>query len=247
MMRPLIVANWKENKTNEEVASFISAFRALVAGSKDRDIVLCPSYVSIITAFDCLKGSDMMVGSQDVSASMGGAFTGEVSASMLSDFCRYVIVGHSERRRMCGDRDIGNKVHCATKAGMIAILCVGESKEERSKGMTKQVLTRQLDQGLGAEPDLSRIVVAYEPVWAISGGDKAHQSATPTIAQDVHEFILSHMSKRFGDKAKSVRIIYGGSVKPENIHSFMEQKDVSGALVGNASLDPNSFARIVLY
>ncbi len=245
--RPLIAANWKMYKTASEAVEFVRRFLPLVAGITDRDIVLAPAFPALEAVASALKGSPAALAAQDAFWEEEGAFTGEVSPRMLAAAgCRYVILGHSERRRLFGETDatVRRKVQAALAAGLIPIVCVGEREEEREQGETFSVLDKQLRDGLKdaftVEP--RRVVIAYEPVWAIGTG----RTATAAQAQEAHGFIrrrLSEFASR--DFAAGVRILYGGSVKPDNIAELMAMPDVDGALVGGASLEAESFARIV--
>ncbi len=250
MRRRLIIANWKENKTNEETAQFINSLREAIPGECAADIVICPSFVSIITASDCARGSHIRVGAQDVSVHDNGAFTGEVSAWMLKDFCDFVIVGHSERRREFGETDdiVNRKARAVLANGMRPVICIGESMEERKSGRTEEVVLGQVSGCLGgiAGEDAAGVVVAYEPLWAISGGDSGHEPATPDDAQAVHAMIRRRLSELFGgDIAGRMRIVYGGSIRPENFGGFLDKEDIDGVLVGSASLDSATFARLL--
>jgi triosephosphate isomerase (TIM) len=248
MRKPLIVANWKENKTNQEAAEFILGLKKVpLAG---RDVVVAPSFLSIITAFDCAKGSDLMIAAQDVSLFDIGAYTGEVSAQMLKGFCTYCIIGHSERRKSFGvtDHVVNEKVFRSLASGIKPIICIGERLKEREMHHTEEVLVGQLHKGLSkvSGDQMVHITIAYEPVWAISGGDAKHEPATPDTAQKTHLFIRKKLAEMYSPAiAERIRIIYGGSVKPDNAMAFMKQPDIDGALVGNASLELSSFIRII--
>jgi len=245
--RCLIAGNWKMNKTPEETASFIDAFLPRLQDSPGTEVLLIPPYTSLESAGRRLSGTPIELGAQDVHHETSGAYTGAISAPMLVGCgCRYVLVGHSERRRVFGDDDdaVRRKLEAALDAGLFPILCVGETLEERRAGGTKAVLTRQLSAALGGlENDATdRIVIAYEPVWAIGTGE----TATPEQAQEAIAWIRAWLADRFdGPTAGRVRILYGGSVKPENAAELVGLPDVDGALVGGASLDPEAFAAIV--
>lgn len=250
MRTPLIVANWKENKTNQEVADFVYALRLSVSGG--REVVLCPSYVSLITAYDCAKGSAIKIGCQDISGFEAGAYTGEVSPIMIKGFCTYAIIGHSERRKNFHETDesVNLKVRNALKHGIQPIICVGEKLQERKEHRTEQVVRQQLTKALSGvtAEQLSSVAIAYEPVWAISGGDASHEPATPETAEKTHQFIRKTLEQLYNKQvADFIRIIYGGSVKPENMAGFMKEDDIDGALVGNASLPVESFLKIINY
>jgi triosephosphate isomerase len=234
-------------KTLAETRAFFSAFNPLVAASAHCDIVVAPPFTAISTAVESTKGTKIAIGGQNVSWSKEGAFTGEVSAAMLAEAgCRYVIVGHSERRQLFRETDdnVAKKSLIALGVGLTPIVCVGETDEERSNGLEQQILKRQFTGGPGAlTPDeFSRILLAYEPVWAIGTG----KVATPEIAAAAHKFIRQCAAEQFSAAhASALRILYGGSVKPDNIKGLMAQEELDGALVGGASLDAKSFALIV--
>jgi triosephosphate isomerase (TIM) len=248
MRRALIAGNWKMYKTIGEAIDFVRAIKPLVAAAQYCDIIVAPPFTALKTVADRLEGSGIGVSVQDVAAQPGpGAFTGEISAAMAVDAgASFAIVGHSERRAYYGetDKSVLDKVRCSIQAGLKPIVCVGESLHERDAGHAERVVGAQLDGGLAnlTLQDASRIILAYEPVWAIGTG----RTATPEIAQDMHAFIRSRITKMFGESvAEDVRILYGGSVKPDNIAGLMDQADIDGALVGGASLEPESFAGIV--
>jgi triosephosphate isomerase (TIM) len=242
-----MAGNWKMYKTLADTRAFFSAFTPLVANANHCDIVIAPPFTAISTAAEIAKGTDIGIAGQNVSWSKEGAFTGEVSASMLAEAgCRYVIVGHSERRQLFRETDdnVAKKSLMALSAGLTPIVCVGETDEERTTGLEKEVLRRQITGGPGAltPAEFSRILVAYEPVWAIGTG----KTATPEIAAAAHKFIRQCAAELFSaDHASALGILYGGSVKPDNVKGLMEQEELDGALVGGASLDPMSFASIV--
>ncbi len=250
MRKRLIVANWKENKTNDETAEFMMGLKEAMSGKAGAEVVICPSFVSIITASDCARGSGIRVGAQDLSVHDSGAFTGEVSAGMIRDFCNYAIVGHSERRRGFGETDsvINSKAKNAMKNNISPIICVGEGLEERNSGQAESFVLGQVSGCLEGIPkeDAARIVIAYEPVWAISCGDSCHEPATHDDAQNMHAIIRNRLSELYGSELSSqIRIIYGGSVKPVNIRGFLEKEDIDGVLVGSASLDVGSFLSLL--
>ena len=245
--RRVMAGNWKMYKTLAETRAFFSAFNPLVANSTHADIVIAPPFTAISTAVDSTKSTNIAIGGQNLSWSKEGAFTGEVSAGMLVEAgCKFVIVGHSERRQLFRESDdnVAKKSLMALSVGLTPIVCVGETDEERTNGLEKEVLARQFNNGPGAlTPDeFSRILLAYEPVWAIGTG----KVATPEIAAAAHSFIRETAAKTFSvAHASALRILYGGSVKPDNIKGLMAQEELDGALVGGASLDPKSFASIV--
>jgi triosephosphate isomerase len=247
MRRPVIAGNWKMYKTPAETAGFLHDFAPLVAASTRADIVVCPPLIDVPTAVDAARGTNIAIGAQDLFWLKEGAYTGEVSAPMLvAAGCRWVIIGHSERRQYFGETDesVLKKTAAALDAGLSPIVCVGERLEERESGMTENVLATQCMGGLFklSPEQFSRIVIAYEPVWAIGTG----RTATPEIAAEAHHFLRDRIGEHFGhDAGEACRILYGGSVKPDNIKGLMAQSDLDGALVGGASLDPVSFAAIV--
>jgi triosephosphate isomerase len=244
--RPIIAANWKMHKTTPEAKSFMAEFLPKVANLQDVDVLICPPFTLISTVDHARDGSRILLGAQNMYFEEKGAFTGEVSAAMLKDLqCEFVILGHSERRWVFGETDelINKKVLAAFENDLIPVLCVGERLEDREKNQTDQVILNQLENGLKgvSEQLLANIVIAYEPVWAIGTG----KNATTKDAKDAIALIREFIHSRFGaNVASKVRILYGGSVKPENIKTYMEQEGIDGALVGGASLQPDSFASL---
>jgi len=247
MRKPVMAGNWKMHKTAAETSAFLHKFAPMVAGVTHAEIVVCPAFVNLPAAVDAARPTAIEIGAQDVFWLKEGAYTGEVSAPMLAGIgCRWVIIGHSERRQYFGETDdsVFKKTAAALEAGLKPIVCVGERLEEREAGATETVLAAQFVGGIaGLTPEqFARIVVAYEPVWAIGTG----KTATPEMAAEAHRFLRGEIRKRFGaELAGSCRILYGGSVKPDNIKGLMAQPEIDGALVGGASLDPASFASIV--
>jgi len=247
MRRPVIAGNWKMYKTQADTQAFLSAFIPLVGNAKHCDIVIAPPFTDIPAAVQAAKGTSIGIAGQNVSWEREGAFTGEISAGMLVEAgCRYVIIGHSERRQFFGETDerVAKKTKAALAVGLTPIVCIGELLEDREAGRTEQVCKRQFLDGLGAltGEEFSRILIAYEPVWAIGTG----RTATPEIAAAVHRFVRQCTAQRFSpSQAEALRILYGGSVKPDNIKPLMAQEELDGALVGGASLDAKSFASIV--
>jgi len=245
--RRLIAGNWKMNKTPEETAAFIEAFLPRVHDSLDVEVLVIPPFTSLEPAGRKLAGTPIGLGAQDLHQEASGAYTGAVSAAMLVGCeCRYVLVGHSERRHVFGEDDevVRRKLGAALDADLLPILCVGETLEQRRAGRTEDVYSRQLSTALeGIEVgSISRIVIAYEPVWAIG----TSETATPEQAQETIAGIRGWLATRFDETtAEGVRILYGGSVKPENAGALVALPDVDGALVGGASLDPGAFAAIV--
>ena len=249
MRKPIIAGNWKMYKNVQETCAFFEKFLPLVSGSNHCDIVVCPSFVNLKPAVDHTAGSNVHIGGQNLFWAKEGAYTGEISAGMLTAVgCRWVLIGHSERRQFFDETDekVAKKIGPALEAGLTPIVCVGEMLAEREAGQTHAVLERQFKQGIapiGAE-QFGKIVIAYEPVWAIGTG----KTATPEIASEAHGVIRGLVKESFGETAAaSCRILYGGSVKPDNVKKLMAEDDIDGALVGGASLDPVSFASLVNY
>jgi len=249
MRKKLIAANWKMYKTPAQAHDFFHHFLPLVKDHHRDEIVVCPSYLALEAAVHDAKGTNVAIGAQNVNWQSEGAYTGEVCTSMLVAVgVTHVIIGHSERRQyFCETDDTVNlKLKAALEAGLIPIVCVGEVVEERDAGLTDDVLRRQCTRAFHkiSAKKAAHLVVAYEPVWAIGTG----KTATPEIAADAHAIIRGEAARSFGDEfADQLRILYGGSVKPENAHALMTTEGIDGALVGGASLDPNSFAAIVKY
>ena len=248
MRRPLIVGNWKMNKTASEAAAFIRDLRERVSASPHADVVIAPPFTALETAYSTLGPSSWInLGAQDVHWEEQGAFTGEVSAPMLRELgCRYVIVGHSERRIHFGERDenIQKKVRAALKHGLSPIVCVGESLAEREANRTESVVTDQLKVSLAglAAQDLATVTVAYEPVWAIGTGRAATTKQAVTAHRSIRLFIETGWDSQ---TASAIRILYGGSVTPQNIEPLLVSDAIDGVLVGGACLSPDSFATII--
>jgi len=247
--KALIAGNWKMYKTQSEAAGLVSALQTEVEGYDKVDVVLCPPFTSLSRVNELLRHSAIQLGAQDVYWEEEGAYTGQISAAMLLDCgCRYVIIGHSERRQYFNETDetVNRKLRKALETSLVPILCIGEMLEEREAGRVAEVVLGQLKRGLRGltEEDISPIIIAYEPVWAIGTG----KTATPEIAEEVHSMIRRWWEESFSKElASALRILYGGSVKPENISELMAQRDLDGALVGGASLSAQSFAKIVKY
>ncbi|MGH9495240.1 MAG: triose-phosphate isomerase [Candidatus Sulfotelmatobacter sp.] len=249
MRKKVMAANWKMYKTPDETRTFFRDFLPLVAGHDRDEIVVCPPYTDVDAAITSVHGSKVAIGVQNVHWKADGAYTGEISAPML--LClgvTHVIVGHSERRQYFGETDdtVNLRLKAALESGLSAICCVGEVLEEREAGLTEDVLRRQCVRAFHAisAKKAHKLIVAYEPVWAIGTG----KTATPELAADAHAVIRREATEIFGeDFANALRILYGGSVKPDNVSSLMAQEEIDGALVGGASLDPKSFAAIVKY
>lgn len=245
--KPILAGNWKMNKTSAEARELASKLIPLVSGAKDREIVLSPTFTSLAAVADAIKGTNVSLAAQNMHWEDKGAFTGEISAEMLLDLgCKYVIIGHSERRQYFGETDelVNKKVKQALKKGLLPIMCCGETLTEREAGKLNEVINRQVTGGLRdvSADDMKKIVIAYEPVWAIGTG----KTATPEQANEVHALIRrTVMSLYTAEISEGLRIQYGGSVTPENVSALMAKPDIDGALVGGASLKPESFAALV--
>src|SRR3954463_3927539 len=249
MRRPIIAGNWKMFKTLAETRAFFDALIPEILGVEHCEIVVAPPFTALATAAVEADGTRVSIAAQDVFWEPQGAFTGEVAVKMLMDAgCGYVIIGHSERRQFFGETDetVEKKTRAAIGGELHAIVCVGETLAERDAGQAAEIVRRQIQEGLGkfSAAELSRITIAYEPVWAIGTG----RTATPEIAEEMHREIRKTILQIHGaGAAGAIRILYGGSVKPDNIASLMQKEDIDGALVGGASLDAASFAAIVRY
>jgi len=247
MRIPLIAGNWKMFKTVAETVKFVKEFRGLVAHIEDVEIVLAPPLTAVYAAAEAARNSNVGIAAQNLHWEKQGAFTGEVSAAMVREAgAEYVIIGHSERRTLFGETDlsVNRKLQAALAAGLLPIVCIGETLGERDRNETFDVLDRQVKQGLDGitAEQMKPLVLAYEPVWAIGTG----RNATPEQAAEVHAHIRGRLRQWFGaDAAELCRILYGGSVKPENIKALIASPDVDGALVGGASLDVKSLVQIV--
>jgi triosephosphate isomerase len=247
MRKPIMAGNWKMYKTPADTIAFFEKFRPLTESSGHCEIVICPPFTSLAAAADAAKGSAIRVGAQNVAWAKEGAFTGEISGPMIAATgATHTIVGHSERRQYFGETDetVLKRTLAALEFGLSPIVCVGERLEEREGGHTETVLIRQCQRGIAGltEAQFAKIAIAYEPVWAIGTG----KTATPEMAADAHRAIRAQVRENFGKEAgDSVRILYGGSVKPDNTRTLMAQPEIDGVLVGGASLDPISFASIV--
>jgi triosephosphate isomerase len=243
---PLIAGNWKMHKTVAEAEAFIGALLPRVSSADGVDVAVCPTFTALEAMVESTRGSRVAVYAQTMHHADHGAFTGEISAAMLTEIdVAGVILGHSERRELFGetDRALALKVPAALAAGLLAVLCVGETEEERERGDTERKLRHQVQEDL-AQVDAARlgeIVIAYEPIWAIGTG----QVATPEQAQEACAFVRALVADRSREQAQHTRILYGGSVKPDNAAELLALPDIDGALVGGASLDPESFAGIV--
>jgi triosephosphate isomerase len=247
--RPLIAGNWKMFKTCSEAVETAEKLVKLVAKITDMDVMIAPPFTALAPVSDVVRGSTVSLGAQNLFWEAQGAFTGEISPGMLvSAGCTYVIIGHSERRQHFNETDetVNKRIRAALNNDLIPVMCIGETEKERESKDTFFVLDKQLKKGLEgfSSSDLQRLVIAYEPVWAIGTG----RTATSGQAQEVHQFLRSMVEKSLGNVlAKSIRILYGGSVKPNNIQELMSMPDVDGALVGGASLDPETFSKIVRF
>ena len=245
--RPMVAGNWKMNKTLGETAELLKALKPQLQNIDSVDLVVCPPFIDLPLTKDILEGSNIKVGAQNLHWEASGAYTGEVSATMLKDLCDYVIIGHSERRAMFGETDetVNKKVMAALNAGLLPIVCVGETLEENEAGQTEAVVDRMVREGLKglSQEQAGQIVIAYEPVWAIGTG----KTATPDQANDVHKNVVRPILREmFGEElGNSIRILYGGSVKPGNAAELFGQSDIDGGLIGGASLKAADFAGIV--
>jgi triosephosphate isomerase len=247
MRHRIMAGNWKMYKTPTETRAFFESFSPMVANSRRCKIVICPPFVNVPAAVEAARGTSIEIGGQDMFWAKEGAYTGEISGQMLTAAgCQWVLVAHSERRQYFGETNASanKKILAALEAGLTPVYCVGETLDARQAGKTNQVCESQFQGGVAGltVEQFQRIVIAYEPVWAIGTG----QVATPEMAAGVHQFIRRQARQSFGDAAADAcRILYGGSVKPDNVGSLMAQPEIDGALVGGASLDPSSFASIV--
>ncbi len=249
MRVPVIAGNWKMHKTTGEARQLARAVREGAAGVNHCQVVMAPPFTALGAVAEEIHGTPLVLAAQTVHPEPKGAFTGEISIPMLEDVgCGMVIVGHSERRQYFGETDqtVNRRVHALLKSSLQPIVCIGETLAEREIGEWQKVIERQLEGGLNGltHQNLLRIILAYEPVWAIGTG----RTASPEIAQEVHVAIRNWLSQKFGgEAAQEVRILYGGSVKPDNISDLMRQPDIDGALVGGACLEATSFLRIIRY
>ena len=250
MRQPLIAGNWKMNGLIADAKALAAGLKKELAGhSGTPEILVCPPFLALAAVREELQGSPIRLGAQDVHWEAKGAFTGELSTAMLQEVgCTAVLIGHSERRHIMGESNeqVNKKLKASLAAGLLPVVCIGELLEERSMGVTREVVERQISkgfEGLSAE-DAAKTVVAYEPVWAIGTG----KTATPRQAQEVHHYTRKLLSQKFGEAVgQGMRILYGGSVTPETVKELMAEEDVDGALVGGASLKVDSFVKLVRY
>jgi triosephosphate isomerase len=246
---PLIAGNWKMYKSVPESVQTAERLKELTPNVAGIEVMIAPTHTALVPVSEALGGSPIALGAQNMHWEPEGAYTGEIAAGMLvSAGCRYVIIGHSERREYFGesDRTVNKKIAAALEAGLIAIMCIGESETQRESGQTFSVLDKQVEMGLESHlsDKLKDLVIAYEPVWAIGTG----KTATSQQAQEVHLYLRSKLTEMLGESlAQYIRILYGGSVKPQNIAELMAMPDIDGALVGGASLDAETFSKIVHY
>jgi triosephosphate isomerase len=249
MRKPVIAGNWKMFKTVKETVQFIEQVKPLVQNNRGVEVVIAPPYTALPEAVKASGGSNVKISSQSVHWETEGAFTGEIATGMLVELgVQYCIIGHSERRQYFGETNqtVFKRTKAALQSGLIPIVCVGEVLEEREAGRTAEVIKTQFSEGLaGLTPEeFSHIIIAYEPVWAIGTG----KTATPEMAEEVHRQIRGLVKTQYGEQlAEGLRVLYGGSVKPDNVKGLMSQPDIDGALVGGASLKPDSFAALVNY
>jgi triosephosphate isomerase len=249
MVRPVIAGNWKMNKSISEAVDFAVRLRQALTSVQEREVIIAPPFTALQAVGEVLRGSPVLLSAQNLHEAEKGAYTGEVSAGMLREAgCACVIVGHSERRTLFGEGDdrINRKLRAALAGSLRPIFCVGETLQEREEGLMTEIVERQLKEGLNnlTADDIGRIIIAYEPVWAIGTG----KTANPAQAEEVHRIIRDWIDGQYGRKrAAETAILYGGSVTPKNIAELMAQPDINGALVGGASLDVETFMQIVKY
>ncbi|OGS45764.1 MAG: triose-phosphate isomerase [Elusimicrobia bacterium RIFOXYD2_FULL_34_15] len=246
---PLIAGNWKMNKTVKESVELVLALKQKLSDVKEREILVCPPYTSLYAVKENLKNSNIKVGAQNMYFEKSGAFTGEISPLMLKDIgCDYVIIGHSERRQYFGETDdsVNKKMKVAFENGITPIVCVGETLQQREKNEAFSVIEKQIKIGVaGLSGDqITKVVIAYEPVWAIGTG----KTASPQQAEEIHAFIRKLYFEMYGkDSSEAIRILYGGSVKPDNISEIMKQPNIDGGLIGGAALKADDFIKLVSY
>jgi triosephosphate isomerase len=243
-----MAGNWKMNKTVAEAVSVIKALKSSITDVTDIDVLICPTFTALYAVSNEVKGSNINIGAQNLFWETKGAFTGEISPTMVKDTgCSYVLIGHSERRQYFNETDetVNKKTKAALVAGLIPVICIGETLKEREQNITFKVIEKQIKEGVvGLTPQqAATIVIAYEPVWAIGTG----KTATPDQSQEVHAFTRKIYNQMYGDASQKVRILYGGSVNPTNVSDLMKQPDIDGGLVGGASLEAESFTKLVKY
>jgi len=249
MRRILIAGNWKMNLSVKNSIKLAKELKSKLRNVKNKDIVIFPSFLALEEVGEVIKGSNIKLGAQDINYKDKGAFTGEVSALMLKEVgCKYVIVGHSERRQLFKEKDklVNLKLKNALKNKLKPILCVGENLEQRKSGKTKKIIIEQIKKGLDGVKNISDVIIAYEPVWAISKNNPKHKAAASEDAEQGHLIIRNYLSDKYSKKtANKIRIIYGGSMKPDNVKELIMQQDIDGGLVGGGSLKAESFSKIV--
>ncbi|MCH8309815.1 MAG: triose-phosphate isomerase [Chloroflexi bacterium] len=243
MVTSMVVGNWKMNTTVSSSVELARGIRNGISGENGPQVVVCPPFVSLVPVSEALRGSRIGVGAQNMHSETNGAYTGEISPEMLSQICRFVILGHSERRTYFAETDefVNAKVLAAQSVGITPIICVGENLADRQAGRAGDVVTSQLEASLNGIKQDSDIIVAYEPVWAIGTGE----SASPEVAQEIMFQLRQALSTIVRDRSNEIPLLYGGSVNPSNIASYMAQQDIDGALVGGASLDADTFCLLV--
>ncbi|MCK4904650.1 triose-phosphate isomerase [bacterium] len=249
MRKNIIAGNWKMYKTTQEAVQLAENLKKSLALVQDVEVILCPTYTSLLSVHEVIKDSPIKLGSQNIYPEKEGAYTGEISPVMIKDVgCEFVIIGHSERRKYFHETDelINKKIKLALSIGLTPIVCVGETLEEREKGVAEDTVINQITNGLVgiSQEDMLKIIIAYEPVWAIGTG----KTATPDVADGMHLVIRTQLSKIYSSVVSdSISILYGGSVKPDNVDILMSQENIDGALVGGAALNSESFSRIVQF
>jgi triosephosphate isomerase len=246
MRRPLVAGNWKMNKTVAEARVLVSRLLPGLTAIQEVEMVLCPPFTAILPVAALLEGTSIELGAQNIHWEASGAYTGEIAPAMLAEFCKYVIIGHSERRAYFGETDetVNKKLKAAIKVGLAPILCVGETLNENESGITAEVVSRQVNKALEGidKNDIASLVIAYEPVWAIGTGRAATADGANAV---IAEIIRAELTKQYDEKlAQQMRILYGGSVKSTNAAEFFRQADIDGALVGGASLNAHEFISI---
>ncbi len=244
MRRYLIAGNWKMNRTSNEAIELTKSIILRTKGIDNVDIVICPPFTALTAVYSIIKDSNIQLGAQNMFYEDEGAYTGEISGRFLKNIgCEYVIIGHSERRKYFyeNDTNVNRKIKKALELDLIPIVCVGETLEEREKGETDKVVKKEIVGALQDQADKEQIIFAYEPIWAIGTG----KTAQPEDANKIHELIRNTVKTEFGMDEQTVRILYGGSVKPSNVEELMSQNDIDGSLVGGASLNAENFAEII--